>query len=325
MDNRGGIYRGVVLDTDSTTGDVWVAIPSLTGANNRVQVSSVSRHAVDGQWKVPDVGSVVLIASDDANASTLFVVPTYTYDYDVWATDLHGDLDGPVVFTARNDGATTLLANTVVTGQADGSELVIIAANANDAAKPAIGFTVDDIPAGEYGKVAVSGVLKNFNTSSFAANIDLFSGTSGNAVTTPVGLTVPQIIAKVLEVGTEGSILVTIENPAAESLGTFSGVFLGTVYATAGNLGGSASGWIIDSNRIESRGSTQKIVLDGTDGEIYIGTYGVGSYNSASTPFYVNESGYFSLGNKLTFNPTTSTLDVNGTVTAAAAHQSSYQ
>lgn len=316
MVNSGGLYRGLVLDSNEETGDVWVAIPSLTGADNRVLVSAVSRQAIDGYWKVPPIGSVVLIAADDSNASTLFLIPTYTYDVDTRSTNLYGDLTGPVVILARNDSGSVIAANTVVAGQADGAELVVVPANANDSAKPAIGFAVDEISVNGYGKIAVAGLLSPIDTSTFAANINIFAGSSGDAVSTPVGLTYPQVVGKVLEVGASGSILVTIENTAEETLGSFSGVFNGTIYATAGNLGGTSSGWIIDSNRLESRGSTQKIVLDGTDGEIYIGTYGVGAYNSASTPFYVNEDGYFSLGQKLTFNPVTSTLDVNGTVTA---------
>lgn len=320
MDNRGGVYRGLVLATDPANGEILVSIPSLTGASNRVSLTAISRHAVEGFWKVPEVGSVVLVGADDANASTLFLIPTYTYDDVVRAVDLYGDFHGPTVFTARNDSGTTLSAGTVVAGAADGGELVIVAANANDAAKPAIGILVDDIGANGYGKVAVSGYLSSVDTNAYAANTDLYVGTTGNLVSTPVGLTYPQVVAKVLTVGTPGSVLVTIGSRASGTgaSGNYNGIFTGTIYATAGNIGGSTSGWVIDSNRLESRGTVNKIVLDGQDGEIYIGAYGTGVYNGASTPFYVNEDGYFSLGTKLTFDPTSSLLSINGTIVSTA-------
>lgn len=320
MDNKGAVYRALVLDANERTGEIVVAIPNLTGADNRVTLTALNRHAVDGVWKVPTIGSVALVGSDDANGSTLFLIPTFTYDNDVRANNFYGDFDGPVVLFAVNSTASTIPAYTAVCGQASGGTMVIAKSNANDSSKPVLGITVEDIAPNASGKVAVGGVLDGPNTGSLAANINVFGGTSGDIVATPVGLSYPQVIAKVLRVGNPGSLLVTIKDVPTSfpTNGSWTGVFNGTVYATAGNIGGASAGWVIDSNRLESRGSTQKIVLDGQNGEMYIGTYGTGIYNSASTPYYVNQSGYFSLGNKLTFNPTTSTLDINGRVTADA-------
>lgn len=320
MANYGNIFKALVVDSDPSTGNIEVVIPSVVSADRRIAVTTVGRTAIDGIWKVPAVGEVVFLASEDDNLLTLSLIPTYTYDSQVRVDDIYGDLHGMIVVVARNDTASTIAKNTPVCGQADGADLVLAPANANDLSKVAIGIAIESIAPDAYGKVAVAGVLEGINTSTFAANIDVFLGPTGTLVSTPVGLTFAQIMGRVLKVGTNGSILIGIENPNSETYGSFSGVFAGTLYATAGNIGGASAGWVIDSNRLESRGTTKKIVMDGTDGQIYIGTYGTGVYNGASTPFYVDRNGYFSLGNKLTFNPVTNVLDVNGTITADAGN-----
>lgn len=59
----------------------------------------------------------------------------------------------------------------------------------------------------------------------------------------------------------------------------------------------------------------------GGDNSIYIGTgkmfIGTGNYGNTNTGFYVDNGGYFSLKNKLTFNGTTLTIDGNGTFSGA--------
>ena len=66
-------------------------------------------------------------------------------------------------------------------------------------------------------------------------------------------------------------------------------------------------------------GSSPSIVLDGNAKKIYIGS---GNWNSSDTPFFTGYSGstggFFSLGNKLSFNPSTQTLTVNGVINAVA-------
>ena len=54
------------------------------------------------------------------------------------------------------------------------------------------------------------------------------------------------------------------------------------------------------------------ITLDGVNKKIYIGT---GTHNNANTPFYVDNSNNFSLGNKLTWDGTTLTVNGNGAFT----------
>jgi hypothetical protein len=88
--------------------------------------------------------------------------------------------------------------------------------------------------------------------------------------------------------------------------GGYSGSFIGSTTIYSPVVGGEF-GYFSKQFRVGDAG----IVLDGENKRIYIGS---GTYGNANTGFYVDNSGNFSLGNKLTFNG--STLSVNGGVTA---------
>ena len=74
----------------------------------------------------------------------------------------------------------------------------------------------------------------------------------------------------------------------------------GQINATSGYIGGATTGWVINSDYIQSRGGTQKLTLNGTAGNIYIGS---GNHNNGDTPLYADGSGRFSLSNQLVFSP----------------------
>lgn len=58
------------------------------------------------------------------------------------------------------------------------------------------------------------------------------------------------------------------------------------------------------------------LTVDLANAKVYIGT---GTYGNANTAFYVDDDGYFSLKNKLTFDPTgAGTLTITGTIVATA-------
>lgn len=69
---------------------------------------------------------------------------------------------------------------------------------------------------------------------------------------------------------------------------------------------------------------TNATVTGGTVGGITVGSgatidrfyIGTGTFNNANTAFYVDNTGQFSLKDKLNFNPTTSTLTITGAITA---------
>ncbi len=82
----------------------------------------------------------------------------------------------------------------------------------------------------------------------------------------------------------------------------------GTINATAGTF----------NNTITVGTNADKITIVG--GATAAGTKihsGVGTYASSNTGFYMDASGRFSLGDKLSWTPSTSVLSVNGTITAA--------
>lgn len=77
--HNGGIYRALVVKSDSATGEVLVAIPALGGALSTFPITYIGRSEVNGIWEVPEVNEVVLVALDDSSASTVFLVPSYTH------------------------------------------------------------------------------------------------------------------------------------------------------------------------------------------------------------------------------------------------------
>ena len=89
--------------------------------------------------------------------------------------------------------------------------------------------------------------------------------------------------------------------------GGYSGTFISstTIYAPviAGQIG-----YFSEQFRVGSSG----IVLDGTNKRIYIGG---GEWGQPNTGFYVDNNGNFSLGNKLTFNGSTLSINGSGTFT----------
>jgi hypothetical protein len=87
MYNGMQIYRAVVTAASSTTGSLYVSIPSALGTTTSIAVSTIGRAAVSGVWTVPDVGDQVLVAVEDDKFSNVFllypveppVTPTFTY------------------------------------------------------------------------------------------------------------------------------------------------------------------------------------------------------------------------------------------------------
>ena len=72
----------------------------------------------------------------------------------------------------------------------------------------------------------------------------------------------------------------------------------GVINASAG---GSIAGWSIGSDEIYKGTGASKIALNaGATPKIYIGT---GTHGTSNTPFYVDNTGAFSLSNQLIFNP----------------------
>jgi hypothetical protein len=87
----------------------------------------------------------------------------------------------------------------------------------------------------------------------------------------------------------------------------------GSVFATAGYIGGTASGWSINSGYIRSTGGTSSITLDGANGKIYIGT---GTAGNSNTAFYADGTGSVTIKDRLIFDGTN--LSITGAITATS-------
>ena len=87
----------------------------------------------------------------------------------------------------------------------------------------------------------------------------------------------------------------------------------GSIKATSGYIGGSTSGWVINSGSIQSSGGTTKLTLDGLNAKVYSGA---GTFGNANTPFYFDGTNKFSLGDKLSFDG--SNLVVKGDITGSS-------
>ena len=67
------MHRAIVNYSDSTTGDIHVKIPSVTGLNSVIALSKIGRKA---PWVVPAIGEQILVTSDDSNFTNVFWVQT---------------------------------------------------------------------------------------------------------------------------------------------------------------------------------------------------------------------------------------------------------
>ena len=74
MYNGMQVYRAVVTSSSSTTGSLYVSIPSVLGTTTSIAVSTIGRAAVSGVWTVPDVGDQVLVAVEDDKFSNVFLL-----------------------------------------------------------------------------------------------------------------------------------------------------------------------------------------------------------------------------------------------------------
>lgn len=69
------VYRALVTYSDSSTGDIRVKIPAVTGLSE-VPLSTIGRAPSDGTWVVPEVGSQIIVSADDENMTNVFWVQT---------------------------------------------------------------------------------------------------------------------------------------------------------------------------------------------------------------------------------------------------------
>ena len=75
------IHRAVVQYSSTTTGDIEVIIPSVTGLGTTVPISFFGReaHPFENDWVVPNVGSTIVVCREDEDYTNVFWINT-TYN-----------------------------------------------------------------------------------------------------------------------------------------------------------------------------------------------------------------------------------------------------
>lgn len=87
FDSGGRVYRAFVKSSDFLTGEIIVTIPNLFGEEDGLSISYIGRQSYFNDtvgmytWKVPLVGTVIAVASDDDQFSNLIWVDT---DHESW-------------------------------------------------------------------------------------------------------------------------------------------------------------------------------------------------------------------------------------------------
>lgn len=111
------IYKAIVTASSSSSGSVYVSIPSALGANISISVSTIGRSAVNGVWKVPAVGDQVVVAVEDDKFSNVYLMYPIDTSFEI--------ADGSITTTKiANDAITTdkIVNNAVTTAKiANGS------------------------------------------------------------------------------------------------------------------------------------------------------------------------------------------------------------
>lgn len=98
-------YRALVTYSNSSTGEIRVRIPSVSGIASDLPISFIGRKKRSGSWVVPAIGEQIVVTADDANLSNVFWMHVDTYE--IRATPDYGSFydtqtqTNPVINTPR--------------------------------------------------------------------------------------------------------------------------------------------------------------------------------------------------------------------------------
>ena len=70
------VYRALVTYSNSSTGEILVKIPSITGIDSVIPISYIGRSSITGVWSVPDINDQIIVSADDHNLSNVFWLRT---------------------------------------------------------------------------------------------------------------------------------------------------------------------------------------------------------------------------------------------------------
>ena len=146
-----------------------------------------------------------------------------------------------------------------------------------------------------------------FDTSGNLSVNGTINVTGGNAATDANALLYSQRAAASASISGANAYNNAISQLQSLADGGYSGSFIGSTTIYSPNIGGQ-NGYISNILKVGQNG----ITLDGGGRKIYIGT---GTYGNANTPFYFasGSTNIFSLGDKLTFDGSTLSVNGNGT------------
>ena len=65
------VYRALVTYADSSTGEIRVKIPAVTG-QSEVSISYIGRAKHGNVWTVPTVGDQIIVSADDEHMTNVF-------------------------------------------------------------------------------------------------------------------------------------------------------------------------------------------------------------------------------------------------------------
>lgn len=85
------VFRATVVYSSSSTGEIKVRIPTVTGPDSSVPISTIGRKAYNGVWQVPQIGEQIVVTADDGNLTNVFWVQTNPSE-PVSLTGVEGDI-----------------------------------------------------------------------------------------------------------------------------------------------------------------------------------------------------------------------------------------
>jgi hypothetical protein len=103
------VHRALVTYSNSSTGEVKVKIPSVLGVGSEIALSTIGRSSVNGYWAVPEVGTQIVVSSDDVNMTNVFWLQTEPYNEPATGGTTVTALDNLVDVTLNNPTSSQVL------------------------------------------------------------------------------------------------------------------------------------------------------------------------------------------------------------------------
>ena len=290
---QGGVIEGPISTTPTPGGGTMRLGVDVSGSSDGLYLNA------NNYWFVPDsvsAGSPILQIGDSSSAITF--------------TPANGStpsllrVSGEIQSTSGFIGGWSLSSTGLVSGSGANAVGLISSGTQDTAIFAGFNFSVSRTGVLTASNAILSGSItansgtiagwsiQTLSIESNGGSVGMSSSNATNAVSFWAGSSTPS--SAPFRVQNDGDLWAT------------NATVTGTVNATAGYFGAdSANGWAINSNTLKSKSvSGKSITLDSANARIFIYDEATTpAYNSASTSFYVDNAGYFSIGNNLYYNP----------------------